>query len=704
MDNTASQYFDIQQIAANIYWIKPRTTEIPSIDHFFDKLHQFMDLATKLIAEPATRGIIYSPPVEDLDYLALYKAAENNTDFYNKLSKLVLSSTIFQTARKPIIGLLDRSCRGTAFSIMLWASYRIAFQDLEIGFLEAKYGLFPGFGATIVTSRLLGPEQAIPLLTQGVSYSALEGYQHGIINRLLTPEQDPIASAVECIENFAEITQEQIALRGQRSLEIDEEQLVQASTFVIKRTNGLNPGINACIEVVKRTLGLPIKDALLVEAEVFSMSWKSPQTLSMLRTHYMGIKQALTHNLSAAPFKVNKIGIIGAGMMGAGIAYQAAKSGVTAILCDQDILSAEQGKQYAEKITNKQIQRHQICKLQQNELLARIYPTADYDKLTGTQLIIEAIFEDRNLKIEVSRQHARYLHEEGIFATNTTSIPITDLCESVPHPERYLGMHFFSPVDKMPLVEIIKGKKTSDETVAKALHVAYQLNKIPIVVHDGPAFFTSRIFFNYILEAITMLLEGISGAKIEQAAREAGFAVGPLAVLDEVSVSLMINVYDQLPQMHASQQRCYNYLTKLVELGRNGRKTGQGLYDYDVTASTKKVWIDQDLVALNEQYSDGTIKNRLLHVMALDSFRCLNEGILANAIDGDIGSVLGVGYPAHTGGVFSHIDQIGVHIFLEQCAAFRSLGQQWEIPSTLEDLASTNFSFYNKFTPCPLPI
>ncbi|MGO3306510.1 MAG: 3-hydroxyacyl-CoA dehydrogenase family protein, partial [Sphingobacterium sp.] len=221
---------------------------------------------------------------------------------------------------------------------------------------------------------------------------------------------------------------------------------------------------------------------------------------------------------------------------------------------------------------------------------------------------------------------------------------------------------------------------------------------------DGPAFFTSRIFFNYILEAITMLLEGISGAKIEQAAREAGFAVGPLAVLDEVSVSLMINVYDQLPQMHASQQRCYNYLTKLVELGRNGRKTGQGLYDYDVTASTKKVWIDQDLVALNEQYSDGTIKNRLLHVMALDSFRCLNEGILANAIDGDIGSVLGVGYPAHTGGVFSHIDQIGVHIFLEQCAAFRSLGQQWEIPSTLEDLASTNFSFYNKFTPCPLPI
>ena len=337
MHSTATQYFEIQQINSSIYWLKPHTVKTTSIDQLFDKLQQFMMLSTELITNSSTRGIIYSPPVDDVDYIELYKAAENNRDFYNKLSKLVLSSTIFQSAKKPIIGLLEQSCQGTAFSIMLWASYRIAREDINIGFLEPNYGIFPGFGGTIVTSRLIGPEKAIPLLTQGDTYSALEGYQHGVINQLITRQKDPIACAVDCIENYIEINKNQVALRGQRSLEIDEEQLEQASAFVIKRTNMLNPGINACIDVVKRSLGLPIKDALLLEAEEFSKSWTSPQALAMLRTRYLGIHQALTLQTENPPFSVTKVGIIGAGMMGAGIAFQAAKSGITAILSDTNM-------------------------------------------------------------------------------------------------------------------------------------------------------------------------------------------------------------------------------------------------------------------------------------------------------------------------------------------------------------------------------
>lgn len=699
MHNRATQYFDIQQIAPNIYWIKPRTIAPLSIDRLFDKLKQFMELTTELITNRETQGIVYSPPIEDVDYTELYKVAEDNSDFYSKLSELVLSSTIFQSAKKPIIGFLDKSCQNTVLSIMLWATYRIAFEDIEIGFAEPNYGIFPGFGGTIVTARLLGPEIAIPLLTQGVKYSAQEGYQHGIINQLIPRSQDPVITIVDCIENYAEISKDQIALRGQRSLEIDEDQLEQASAFISKRTNMLNLGINACIDVVKRSLGLPIKDALLLEAELFSKAWTTPQALSMLRSRYIGINQAVTLHRPKTPLTINKIGVIGAGMMGAGIAFQAAKSGITTILCDINLNAAQQGKQYAHKITNKQVQLNQITLQQQKEILERIYPTASYDQLDGSELIIEAIFEDKNLKAEITNENEGYLNPAGIFATNTTSIPISILSKAMQRPECYLGMHFFSPVDKMQLVEIIRGEDTNEETIIKAVQIAYQLNKIPIVVNDGPAFFTSRIFFNYILEAITMLLEGIPGMQIEKASREAGFAVGPLAVLDEISLDLMMHVYNQMPAMHSSQQRCYSYLEKLTSLGRNGKKSGCGLYDYDATTSAKTIWIDPDLPSSNNTYPNDQVKNRLLNVMALDSFRCLNEGILTKAIDGDIGSILGVGYPPQTGGVFSYIDQIGIQRFVAQCNAFQNSGDQWNIPSVLSDLASKNFTFYNKFIP-----
>ena len=350
-------------------------------------------------------------------------------------------------------------------------------------------------------------------------------------------------------------------------------------------------------------------------------------------------------------------------------------------------------------MTEKQVKLSQITAQQQKEILDRIHPTTNYEELRGTELIIEAIFEDMNLKTEVSKSNEVYLNEAGIFATNTTSIPITTLSKAMRRPDSYLGMHFFSPVDKMFLVELIKGKKTSEETIHKAVQAAYQLNKIPIVVQDGPAFFTSRIFFNYILEAITMLLEGIPAIFVEKSARSAGFAVAPLTVLDEISIKLMIDVYNLLPAMHPSQQRCYNYLKKLITLGRNGRKSGKGLYDYDPTTTTKNIWQDQDLLPSNKDYPNNLIEERLLNVMALDSFRCLHEGVLTKAIDGDIGSILGIGYPPHTGGVFSHIDQIGIQKFVEQCAAFQDAGEQWNIPHALSDRAAKNVTFYNKFTP-----
>ena len=258
-------------------------------------------------------------------------------------------------------------------------------------------------------------------------------------------------------------------------------------------------------------------------------------------------------------------------------------------------------------------------------------------------------------------------------------------------------MHFFSPVDRMPLVEIICGKETDEITLEKALTTALRLNKIPIIVHDGPGFFTSRIFFNYLLEGITMVLEGISPLLIEEEAVAAGFAVGPLAVLDEISLELMLHVYDQFPALHASQQRAYSYLKKMVDQGRKGKKSGAGFYDYDIESKKKTIWKNPTISLQSNTLTLPTIRKRLLHVMALDSYRCLEGGIIDRPIDGDIGAILGVGYASYTGGVFGHIDLTTLPIFVAECQAFYAYGEQWDVPESLKELAKRNFKFYNGF-------
>lgn len=422
----------------------------------------------------------------------------------------------------------------------------------------------------------------------------------------------------------------------------------------------------------------------------------SKETISDARLNY-GIQNAKNpERLPGWPnFPFNKISVLGAGMMGSGIAYEVARAGIKVYLKDTDILFAKKGKIYSEKCCDKMIRRGKMTESEKEKILSLIYPTDKIADLADVDMIIEAIFEDKILKREVITNSSPFLKGNGFFASNTTSLPITELASYTANPESFIGMHFFSPVDKMPLVEIILGKKTSEETLNKALHFALKLQKVPIVVQDSPAFFTSRIFFNYLLEAITMLLEGIPAAIIEAEAVNAGFAVSPLAVLDEISIPLMLHVYDQLPELSPSQKRCYSYLKKLVARGRTGRKSGKGFYNYDVSSKTKQVVEDETIPQTSQPIDKQTIQKRLLHVMALDSYRCLDEGVLDRPIDGDIGSILGVGFAKHTGGVFSYIDEVGIVQFLEDCESFSRFGEQWEVPASLIKLAEEKFSFYN---------
>lgn len=420
------------------------------------------------------------------------------------------------------------------------------------------------------------------------------------------------------------------------------------------------------------------------------------KSFAVKRTLEYGVQNAKNpKRLSGVPdFHFNKIGVLGAGMMGAGIAFEVAKAGIPVYLKDTDIDLTEKGKSYTEKCCNKLIQLGKMDENKKAEMLSLIHPTTKLEDLENADFIIEAVYEDKKLKEKVIKETTPFLAKDGIFASNTTSLPISELAAFTDNAERFIGMHFFSPVDRMKLVEIIRGKKTSDETLNKALQLALKLQKVPIVVHDSPAFFTSRIFFNYLLEAVTMLLEGIPAAQIEEEAINAGFAVSPLAVLDEISIPLMLHVYDQLPELSPSQRRTYNYLKKLVDAGRQGRKSTKGFYDYDTATGKKQIWQDPTINS-SSTIDNQSIQTRLLHVMALDSYRCLDEGVLDQPIDGDIGSIMGVGYASNTGGVFSHIDAVGISQFVKECQSFNGFGEQWNVPPSLKKLAEDNYSFYN---------
>ncbi|WP_293938288.1 3-hydroxyacyl-CoA dehydrogenase NAD-binding domain-containing protein [Sphingobacterium sp. UBA5996] len=684
--------FWVEQDDHHIITISPISTAIAEPLDIVGYLTQFVDLVTLVLETKEIKGVVYTCPIQDekIEYIQLFEqfslSRATSSNLYTLLSKVLR----WKTFNIPIVSIFTGNCSGIALASMLWSSYRIAPTQIELGFPEAQYGLFTAFGTTVYLPPLIGANDALRLLTQGKLWNSEEAHNLGLVDELAYHSDDCLYLAKTSIRHTPQ------CFDKQESRHTDK--ITADAVFNIqKKARGLYPGINAVIELLTANSSSSPLEIAEKEAQLYLETFSLPETLSMVRTLHYGVKSAksstkITHGND---YNLKKIGILGAGMMGSGIAYEAARAGIEVVLKDVTLNQAEQGKAYSNRICKKLFSFGGITSSQQHQLLARIKPTDQMADLDGSDCVIEAVFEDFHLKAQVTRQSLPYLHQDGFFATNTTSLPITELAKASNNPENFIGMHFFSPVDRMPLVEIICGKQTAQKTLEKALITASRLNKVPIVVHDGPGFFTSRVFFNYLLEGITMVLEGISPELIEQEAAATGFAVGPLAVLDEISLELMLHVYDQLPRLHASQKRAYNYLKSLVEQGRKGKKWGAGFYDYP--SENKTIWKNPKISSLKENVKPTTIHKRLLHVMALDSYRCLEEGILDQPIDGDIGAILGVGYASYTGGVFSHIDRTTLPVFVAECQVFQSLGDQWDIPESLKKLANKNFRFYHGF-------
>ena len=447
-----------------------------------------------------------------------------------------------------------------------------------------------------------------------------------------------------------------------------------------------------------------IDNGLKIESRYFVNSALSPEARNMIRSLFFSIGEAnkLASRPKSVPAQVwRKIGVLGAGMMGAGIAHVSAMAGIEVVLLDTTLAAAEKGKAHSRGLLDKRVQQQRMTEAQRDEILARISPTTDFAALAGSEMVIEAVFEDRAIKADVTKRAEAVLDAQAIFASNTSTLPITGLAEASVRPESFIGLHFFSPVDRMPLVENIRGRRTSDACLARAMDYIKQIRKTPITVNDSRGFYTSRVFGTYVAEGLTLLVEGVSPALIDNAGRMAGMPVGPLALADEVSIDLMAKVRRQtkadLGAAYEGNAKSDALIDLMVErLGRPGKKAGKGFYDYPANAK-KRLWpgLAEHFPPAAEQPDVEEVKRRLLYVQSVETARCMEENVVTDPRDADVGAILGWGFPPFLGGTVSQIHSIGIDRFVAECDRLaQRYGKRFAPPKLLRDMAAAGRAFY----------
>jgi 3-hydroxyacyl-CoA dehydrogenase / enoyl-CoA hydratase / 3-hydroxybutyryl-CoA epimerase len=588
-----------------------------------------------------------------------------------------------ETCGKPFVAAINGTALGGGLELCLACHYRVALDDpkAKLGLPEVQLGLLPGAGGTQRLPRMIGIEKALPLMAEGTHLDPARAHALGIVEELATDEQTLLAKARHWVLEHGDPVQpwDKKGFRfpggAGASRPGTAQTFMVGSALVAQKTMHNYPAPIAILSCVYEGSIVPIDKALEIESQYFVELLTGPVARNMIRTLFLdkGAADKLAcrpKDVEKAP--VQKLGVLGAGMMGAGIAYVSAVAGIEVVLLDMDQGKAEQGKAYSRGILEKRVSRNKSTPVQAEQVLARIHPTTSYADLAGCDLVIEAVFEDRDLKRRVTEQAEAVMPEGAIFATNTSTLPITGLAEASNRPDQFIGIHFFSPVDKMPLVEIIVGERTGKVATARALDYAQQIRKTPIVVNDSRGFYTSRVFGTYVKEGLAMLAEGVKPALIENAAKMAGMPVGPLAVSDEVTLELSYKIMQQTRSDLGSDYRAHPADAVIThfhdELKRLGKRHGAGFYAYP-EGGRKHLWpgLAEVYPPAAEQPGVEALKQRLLYIQSLETARCLEEGVLRDPADADVGSVFGWGFPAWTGGTASLIDTIGMAAFLAEC-------------------------------------
>ncbi len=631
-------------------------------------------------------------------------------DVYEKWGNLSMIYRRLETCGKPFAVAISGTALGGGLELCLACHYRVAADNAKakIGLPEVQVGLLPGAGGTQRLPRMIGIEKSLPLLLQGKHLSPAQALETGIVDAIVPPG-DEISAAKQWILDGGEGVNpwdvKGFKVPGGAGLMhpgVIQTQVV-GTALLQKETNHNYPAPIAIMSAVYEGSVVPIDTALRIEAQYFAEMMTSPVARNMVRTLFINKGEAdklVRRPSGVEESKVSRLGILGAGMMGAGIAYVSARAGMQVVLLDRTREDAEKGKDYSRKLLQKQIDRGRSTTDKAAVLLDRITTTDDYADLEGCDYVIEAVFEDRDIKAAVTKKTEAVIPQTAIFGSNTSTLPITGLARASSRPERFIGIHFFSPVDKMPLVEVIVGEKTGDEAVARTLDYIQQLRKTPIVVNDSRGFYTSRVFTTYVREGMAMLAEGVKPALIENVAKHAGMPVGPLAVSDEVSLELVHNVaaatrkdlgdkYEETPADDVT--------AKMVEqLDRRGKRFGAGFYDYPED-DRKSLWpgLAEHFPVAPEQPTAEDVKTRLLYIQAIETARCLDEGVLTHPADGDIGSIFGWGFPPYTGGTLSYIETIGVAKFVAEADRLAALhGPRYKVPAGLRALADNDRTYY----------
>lgn len=619
-----------------------------------------------------------------------------------------------ETCGKPIAAAINGVAMGGGLEVTLACHYRVVADNpkIQLALPEAKVGLLPGGGGTQRLPRLLGAAKALPLLLQGTSLSPQEALEMGLVHKL-APADQIVAEAKALVK-----TGEAVQPWDKKGYKIPggTAHTSAGSVFTIgvaqlhKQSHGNYPAQKYIMSCVYEGILVPIEAGLRIETRYFTKLMLDPRSKAMIRSLFLSMQElqkGARRPAGQPAFAVKKLGILGAGMMGAGIAYASAQAGIEVVLLDTDLAKADKGKAYSVKLLDKALAKGKTTAEKVAKTLSLITPTADYESLRGCDLIIEAVFENRQVKAEVTQKSEPMLADGGIYGSNTSTLPITGLAEASRKAENFIGIHFFSPVDKMQLVEIIMGQATSQETLAKAMDYVKQIKKTPIVVQDSRGFFTSRCFGTYIGEGLAMLAEGIKPAIIENVGKMTGMPMPPLALNDEVALDLSFKVRQQTKKDLGDKYvptPADPIIEKMVEsLGRIGKKAGKGFYDYAADGK-KKLWPGlSDLVPVTRDIDDVDVeelKQRFLYIQALEAARCFEEGVVTDVRDADVGAILGWGFAPWTGGPLSLIDMVGTRNFVETCDRFaQKYGERFKPSKLLRDMAEKGDTFYGRFAP-----
>ena len=653
----------------------------------------FAAIVARLESEDGIRGLVLTSGKStfvvgaDIDQLAMITTAGEAFRLCEDLKRVLRR---METCGKPVVAALNGTALGGGLELALACHARFALGDsgLKLGLPEVKLGLLPGGGGTQRLPRLIGIQKSFELITQGSELRATEARDLGLINELAGSREHLLQKARDwCLAHPRAVQpwdQSGFRMPGGDSRHPGIVQLLAiAPSIANAKSHGNYPAVTHIMSCLFEGGLLDFDAASQVESRYFAACLVSPSSKNMIGTLWYqlnAIRKGQSRPRGVPVGKVAKVGVLGAGMMGAGIAYMSAKAGIEVVLLDTAIESAERGKAWSQGLLDQAVTRGRSTAAQRDQLLARIRPTTRYEDLAGCDLVIEAVFEDRAIKAACTRQAEAVIAADALFASNTSTLPITGLAQASVRPANFIGLHFFSPVDKMPLVEIIVGARTSDETLARGFDYVLQIGKTPIVVNDSRGFYTSRVFATYVMEGLAMLGEGVHPRSIEVAGVKAGMPMPPLALQDEVSLGLSLHIMEQTRKDLAAEGKPLSahpgeavLRTVGAEHGRLGKKIGKGLYDYD--GKDKTLW--PELIRLYPpqagQPAQQELIDRLMFVQANEAARCFEENVVRSVADSNIGSIFGWGFAPFHGGALQFINAMGAARFVERSRELAAL-------------------------------